>query len=33
MASRCDEVTHCDDLSDEIDCAMLDLNSEQVKQI
>ena len=33
MEARCNEVTHCDDLSDEIDCAMLDFKSDQVGQI
>jgi hypothetical protein len=29
MVARCNEVTNCDDSSDEIGCAMLDFDSDQ----
>jgi hypothetical protein len=29
MSNRCDEVTHCDDISDEMDCTMLHLDKDQ----
>ena len=31
MESRCNEVTNCDDLSDESDCAMLDFDTNQYR--
>jgi hypothetical protein len=33
MEARCNEVTNCDDLSDELDCAMLFYDKDQVGSV